>query len=384
MKYLVAPQSSIAYSAIRISFLVCLICIPLAGMAGDILFPPFPDNVAMWAAVNPLAKIKQGEFEKTADYNKRACVSIYEVLHTNEKKLAYFLTASSGKNGVAINYDVDKETFAVDFGGAVLDSPDARLGDRWRWGSSGWTPRGLNGNGYDNVELASRFDVLTETYPGQNAFGVSKNVRLFAQREFVLFFRPERDWKRKIQLRAKPDEARKLKGDLRLVVAARIVAPCVISGMKHTSPTVNYAYEGISEAAGIVGNDAEWLIVRGSTMEVLKRGYFNREGSPQSALPAATSDIRADASQKMIPQKSMDMLKVFAVELGVFSVAENVESVSRKMTAANIPIYRESIAIGNGSAVRIRVGPYETAAEANTALKQVRKLGISGKIVLQH
>ena len=69
------------------------------------------------------------------------------------------------------------------------------------------------------------------------------------------------------------------------------------------------------------------------------------------------------------------------MQLGVFRTIGSAENLIRRIEEAHMPVYRESSPLKTGDAVRIRVGPYKTLAEANASLEQVRKLGADGKTV---
>lgn len=71
----------------------------------------------------------------------------------------------------------------------------------------------------------------------------------------------------------------------------------------------------------------------------------------------------------------------FAVQLGVFADADNARQTIAKMKEAKLPVYTESIPIKSGAATRVRVGPFPTREEADSALAQIKLAGADGKIV---
>ena len=80
---------------------------------------------------------------------------------------------------------------------------------------------------------------------------------------------------RKDRLPAKPDEARRLNGDLRVAIVTRIQPPCFVTGRRHRTPTIKYLYDVTNYEMGFVGSPkSEWILYRASTKEVVKRGKF--------------------------------------------------------------------------------------------------------------
>ncbi|MEO8102112.1 MAG: SPOR domain-containing protein [Betaproteobacteria bacterium] len=71
----------------------------------------------------------------------------------------------------------------------------------------------------------------------------------------------------------------------------------------------------------------------------------------------------------------------FAVQLGVFSDADNAKQVIAKMKEARLSVYTENIPIKSGNATRVRVGPFASRDKADAALAQVKLAGTDGKIV---
>jgi hypothetical protein len=71
------------------------------------------------------------------------------------------------------------------------------------------------------------------------------------------------------------EAARSLKGDLRLVVLAQIVPPCIERATKKTNPTIDDPRERTENVIGLVaGPGARWEIIRASTGEVLATGDY--------------------------------------------------------------------------------------------------------------
>ncbi len=115
-------------------------------------------------------------------------------------------------------------------------------------------------------------------------------------------------------------------------------------------------------------------------------------GASSGVAPAApaTAKVPAKEPTKPVlksekPPKSDAAQQIdksgFVVQLGVFSDAENARQVIAKMKEARLAVYTENIPIKTGNATRVRVGPFTTRDQADTALAQVKLAGADGKIV---
>ncbi|WP_027468810.1 SPOR domain-containing protein [Deefgea rivuli] len=80
--------------------------------------------------------------------------------------------------------------------------------------------------------------------------------------------------------------------------------------------------------------------------------------------PATPQSMPAPASN--FPIASSSHLG-FSVQAGVFLHSSNAEKLLAQIQAAGIPAYLET---------RVQIGPFKTKAEANAAVKKLRKLGI--------
>jgi DedD protein len=101
-----------------------------------------------------------------------------------------------------------------------------------------------------------------------------------------------------------------------------------------------------------------------------------KEAVKDTTRPAA----KAEKPAKSVAAPAGDKTG-FAVQLGVFSDADNANQVIAKMKEAGLAVYTESIPIKSGNATRVRVGPYATRDKADAALAQVKLAGADGRIV---
>ncbi len=222
------------------------------------------------AILKPLTNIPKDRFEKSDVYRKKVCLETLKAIGISEgQKIAVRPFREPGEKD--FHYNADKQRFQGWFSEADYWVPDmANSDDRWVG------PFTKNYE-YSAVILSQRYLEPQKGYVGTNAFGVSKEIHIgFRDRVVIYIPRKGLDSKSTITLSAKPDIARKLDGDLRLAITTSIGVPCIASGTNHQSPTLSYPYEKTTYEVGLVGSkDAEWLIYRESTKEILKRGKFN-------------------------------------------------------------------------------------------------------------
>ena len=114
------------------------------------------------------------------------------------------------------------------------------------------------------------------------------------------------------------------------------------------------------------------------------------EVKPESKAPAKTeskdSPKTASDAQKakaLLDGKSAsaDVAKVI-VQVGAFADAEKVREVRRKLEQAGLKTYTQAIDGKDGKrTTRVRVGPFETRAEADKAAARIRKLDLQANVI---
>lgn len=99
------------------------------------------------------------------------------------------------------------------------------------------------------------------------------------------------------------------------------------------------------------------------------------------ALPAAAPPVAEKSAVVEKAPPAVAAKKGFAVQLGVYADSENAKLTIAKMKDAKLAVYTDSIPIKNGSATRVRVGPFTTREKADSALAQIKLAGSDGKII---
>ncbi len=233
------------------------------------------DERGLIQTLRPLSDLKKDQYEKTADFTKRVCAATNKALGVDEKTPVTFVL-EYGKNMTWAQYDADKQAFVITLGTEIhYVDQYAPYEDRWRWEPP------IDKFKFNTVRLASSYKEAPKSYVGKNSFGVAKEIKVAFEDMVVLFF-PTPTFNShssfigsRILLPANADVARKLDGDLRIAIVARVQPPCFITGRSHTSPTVQYPRDITTFEMGIVVSaKPEWLLYRASTKDVLKRGIF--------------------------------------------------------------------------------------------------------------
>jgi cell division septation protein DedD len=120
---------------------------------------------------------------------------------------------------------------------------------------------------------------------------------------------------------------------------------------------------------GAVGMDATPVDRQGATVPGLApppTGAEPAAGDPSAGDPAATSPDGATppAETNATPAAAGGD---YAVHFGAYATAKNADSVVALAKAAQLPAYSEPATVGGKAAWRVRIGPYSTRADAESA-----------------
>jgi DedD protein len=110
------------------------------------------------------------------------------------------------------------------------------------------------------------------------------------------------------------------------------------------------------------------------------------DSKPESRQDGKDKTHASDEAQKakaLLEGKSgaTDATKL-VVQVGAFSDAEKVRDVRRKLENAGLKTYTQNIEGKDGKrSTRVRVGPFETRAEADKAAARIRKLDLQAHVI---
>lgn len=109
-----------------------------------------------------------------------------------------------------------------------------------------------------------------------------------------------------------------------------------------------------------------------------------KEGKDEAARAMALLEGRTETSAKIDGKTEKATAKPagsFSVQVAAMSSAVKIKELQGKLKAADIQTYTQKIHTDNGEVIRIRVGPFNSKAEAEKMQKKLIKLGLSGSLI---
>lgn len=183
-----------------------------------------------------------------------------------------------------------------------------------------------------------------------------------------------------IQLRKRA--RRRLVGAVALAVLAAIVLPMVFDDQVKQVGNVQIQIPDEKSAApfepGISSSGALPAVpaasIPASAPPSAEAPHAAPEAKPAEAKPAPAKPAEA----KPAPAKQAEQTgkTEYIVQIGVFSNAENVRDLRKKLASAGIHAYVEAV----GDKTRVRAGPYPSRSAAEIARKRIAKSGLSGVV----
>lgn len=110
--------------------------------------------------------------------------------------------------------------------------------------------------------------------------------------------------------------------------------------------------------------------------------------APAKAATAASANVSVPANGASEPAKPASSAAAtkppqFLVNVGLFADANNARNAYTKLMDASLPATSVEFNTSKGKRTRVRVGPFETQAEADRAMEKVRGLGLEAEPVRQ-
>lgn len=97
-------------------------------------------------------------------------------------------------------------------------------------------------------------------------------------------------------------------------------------------------------------------------------------------VPEPVAAVSATAPTTAPPSVVVVRVRGYGVSVGLFAVADNAERARTKLEAAGLPVLIDPIESARGPITRVRVGPFETQAQAQAAAKKVGALGLDARV----
>ena len=106
--------------------------------------------------------------------------------------------------------------------------------------------------------------------------------------------------------------------------------------------------------------------------------------APAPARPAATEAARAEALLKGQPDPkaaSPSATARLVVQVGAYADEDRVRDVRQKLEKAGLKTYVNTASTPEGKRTRVRVGPFDTRADADKAAARVKALGLPAAVL---
>lgn len=90
-------------------------------------------------------------------------------------------------------------------------------------------------------------------------------------------------------------------------------------------------------------------------------------------LPKLQKAPKASAQETAAPA-------TFVVNVGLFADENNARNAHTKLVDAGLPAYQQAVKGPRGRFTRVRVGPFDTEVEAQTAAEKIQALGLDAMV----
>jgi len=103
--------------------------------------------------------------------------------------------------------------------------------------------------------------------------------------------------------------------------------------------------------------------------------------APVPATPAAPAPTDASRAQAILEGRSPAVAQRLVVQVGAFEDPTRVREVRQRLERAGLTTYTQVAQTSDGPRTRVRLGPFDTRAEAERAAERVRQLGLPASIL---
>ncbi|HEY8096767.1 MAG TPA: SPOR domain-containing protein [Methylobacter sp.] len=100
-----------------------------------------------------------------------------------------------------------------------------------------------------------------------------------------------------------------------------------------------------------------------------------------SSEPVQNEAVHKPVLEKKVTEPNTAKGNGLAVQIGVFSDVANVKQLQQKLETQGYKSYTEKLSTAKGEKIRLRAGPFDTRADAESALAKIKESGLSGMIV---
>lgn len=107
----------------------------------------------------------------------------------------------------------------------------------------------------------------------------------------------------------------------------------------------------------------------------------SQESKVVEPKPAASKPVETKPADAKLKPAAVSTASSFAVQIGVFSEADNVKQLQAKLSLLGVESYTETVQTSAGQKIRLRAGPYPDRAAADKVLVRLKSADIPGMVV---
>lgn len=100
-------------------------------------------------------------------------------------------------------------------------------------------------------------------------------------------------------------------------------------------------------------------------------------------IAAESAAIRSAPAAVPAEPPTTASVQRYVVNVGLFAQENNARNALTQLTDADLPASTQSVKTGQGTRIRVRVGPFDTQAEADRAADKVRAMGLDAQVTPQ-
>jgi len=100
------------------------------------------------------------------------------------------------------------------------------------------------------------------------------------------------------------------------------------------------------------------------------------ERSPESTLEPSSAKTATQATASPLKVSAAQPVKHFYINVGLFAERENAHNARRKLLKEGFPAVTKELNTKDGLRTRVRVGPFRTRSETETAVAKIHALGL--------
>jgi cell division septation protein DedD len=147
-------------------------------------------------------------------------------------------------------------------------------------------------------------------------------------------------------------------------------------------PASSVVADALNEASLAPANTATTSVSAATPTPAINQAAKSTDTKTTGAKKLSSEVKSTSAKAAVRPKTPVQPQASFYVNVGLFADSNNARSAYVKLTNARLPAVKQEFNTSKGKRTRVRVGPFDTKGEAQTAIEKVRALGLEA-IILQ-